>query len=229
MNESSDPAQTSQIERIFTFDFVRGGAIIGILIFHRVLWDWFFQTFDGTTELPPEIGILYIFITMAGIFYVISGAVYSFMIHKRLSSGKITEKQVVLGGLVTGLLLIVYSYFMRIFLIRFLDDTMPLVQVDPTLDNGTGILPYIILHGSFPDPLILPGQFIGIETLAMIGFTIIFVSAFLGLLYKSKGLENPKFIYLVLAATGIIILIVSPILRFTIGEASEFSLQKLFI
>ncbi|MHA2352758.1 MAG: hypothetical protein ACXABX_06525 [Candidatus Thorarchaeota archaeon] len=222
----SEDSQSQQIDRIFTFDFVRGSAIIGILILHRILWDWFFQTFDGSTELPPEIGILYIFITMAGIFYVISGAVYSFMIHKRLSNGRITEKQVILGGWVTGLLLIIYSSIMRIFLIRFIDDTMPLVQLDPTLDNGTGILSYLILHGRLPDPLVLPGQFIGIETLAMIGFTIIFVSTFLGLLYRWKGLENPQFIYLLLAITGAMVLIVSPILRFTIGAVADLAFQN---
>jgi len=222
----SEEAQSQHIERIFTFDFIRGGAIIGILIFHRVLWDWFFQTFDGTTDLPPEIAILYLFITMAGIFYVISGAVYSFMIHKRLSSGNLSEKQVILGGWATGLILIVYSSIMRIFLIRFIDDTMPLAQVDPTLGNGTGILPYLILHGRLPDPLVLPGQFIGIETLAMIGFTIIFVSTVLGLLYRWKGLENPRFFYILLAITGAVILIVSPILRVTIGLAAESAFQN---
>ncbi len=222
----SGESQSQQIDRIFTFDFVRGGAIIGILIFHRVLWDWFFQTFDGSTELPPEIGILYIFITMAGIFYVISGAVYSFMIYKRLVARKITEKQVILGGWVTGFLLIGYSAIMRIFLIRFLDDTMPLVIADPTLENGTGILPYLILHGRLPDPLVLPGQVIGLETLAMIGWTIIFVSTFLGLLYKLKGTENPRFIYLLLACMGVVILCASPILRFVIGETAQLAFQN---
>jgi hypothetical protein len=124
------------------------------------------------------------------------------------------------------LILIVYSSIMRIFLIRFIDDTMPLAQVDPTLDNGTGILPYLILHGRLPDPLVLPGQFIGIETLAMIGFTIIFVSTFLGLLYRWKGLENPRFFYILLAITGAVILIVSPILRVTIGLAAESAFQN---
>ena len=163
---------------------------------------------------------------MAGIFYMISGAVYSFMIHKRLSSGKISEKQVILGGWVTGLILIIYSSIMRIFLIRFIDDTMPLVQADPTLDNGTGILPYLILHGRLPDPLLLPGQFIGIETLAMIGFTIIFISTVLGIFYKWKGLENPIFFYSMLAAIGALILLVSPILRVTIGYVADFAFQN---
>ena len=183
MTETSESQPESQIERIFTFDLVRGGAIIGILIFHRVLWDWFFQTYTGG-ELPLEVALLYLFITMAGIFYVITGSVYAFMIQKRLTSSKIIEKQVVLGGWVTGLLLMAYSYLMRIFLIRFLDDTMPLVEMDSSLQNGTGLLTYFILHGRLPDPLILPGQWLGIETLAMIGWTIIFISTVLGFLSK---------------------------------------------
>ncbi|MHA2302734.1 MAG: hypothetical protein ACXACD_17445, partial [Candidatus Thorarchaeota archaeon] len=76
MTEAASSPQEVHIERIFTFDLVRGGAIIGILIFHRVLWDWFFQTYAGG-ELPLEIALLYLFITMAGIFYVISGSVYA--------------------------------------------------------------------------------------------------------------------------------------------------------
>jgi hypothetical protein len=217
LKEDSAASQVVKIERIFTFDLVRGGAIIGILIFHRVLWDWFFQTYTGG-ELPLEIALLYLFITMAGIFYVITGSVYAFMIHKRLFSGKITEKQVILGGWVTGFLLIAYSYIMRIFLIRFLDDTMPLVIMDSSLQNGTGILTYFALHGRLPDPLILPGQWLGIETLAMIGWTVIFISTVLGLVSKWKGLGNPKLVYPFLALLGVVILIMTPILRVTIGE-----------
>jgi hypothetical protein len=217
LTEAASSPQEVHIERIFTFDLVRGGAIIGILIFHRVLWDWFFQTYAGG-ELPLEIALLYLFITMAGIFYVISGSVYAFMILKRLSAGKITEKQVILGGWVTGFLLIGYSYIMRIFLIRFLDDTMPLVVMDSSLQNGTGILTYLILHGRLPDPLILPGQWLGLETLAMIGWTIIFISTVLGLVAKWKGLGNPRLVYPFLAVLGVVILIMTPILRATIGE-----------
>ncbi|MFW9967084.1 MAG: hypothetical protein ACFFEA_08010 [Candidatus Thorarchaeota archaeon] len=220
MTEAPGILQKDQIERIFTFDLVRGGAIIGILVFHRVLWDWFFTTYTGG-ELPLEIGLLYLFITMAGIFYVITGSVYAFMIHKRLSAGKITEKQVILGGWVNGLLLIAYSYVMRIFLIRFLDDTMPLVILDPTLQNGTGILPYLILHGVLPNPLVLPGQWLGLETLAMIGWTIIFVSTILGFASKWRDLDNPRFIYPLLALIGAAVLIITPIIRTAVGGAVE--------
>jgi hypothetical protein len=214
--------QEVEIERIFTFDLVRGGAIIGILIFHRVLWDWFFATYTGG-ELPLEVALLYLFITMAGIFYVISGSVYAFMIHKRLSAGKITEKQVIIGGCVTGLLLIAYSHIMRIFLIRFLDDTMPLVIMDSSLQNGTGILTYFILHGQLPNPLVLPVQCLGLETLAMLGWTIIFISTVLGFASKWNGLGNAKFVYPLLAVMGVAVLVITPILRTTIGEAVELA------
>jgi hypothetical protein len=218
MTTASEASQEDQIERIFTFDLVRGGAIIGILIFHRVLWDWFFQSYAGG-ELPLEIALFYLFITMAGIFYVISGSVYAFMIHKRLSAGKITETQVILGGWVTGFVLIAYSYLMRVFLIRFLDDTMPLVIMDSSLQNGTGLLTYFVLHGRFPDPLVLPGQWLGLETLAMIGWTIIFISTVLGLVSKWKGLGKPRLVYPFLAVLGIVILIMTPFLRVAIGQA----------
>ncbi|MHA1906924.1 MAG: hypothetical protein ACW98Y_06495 [Candidatus Thorarchaeota archaeon] len=220
MTETIETPQESKINRIFTFDLVRGGAIIGILFFHRVLWDYFFATYAGG-DIPPEIGLLYIFITMAGIFYVITGAVYGFMIYTRLNAGKITEKQVVLGGFVTGVLLIVYSYVFRFMLIRFLDDTMPLVNLDPTLSNGTGFLTYFILHGTLPDPLLTPFQWVGIETLGMIGITIIFVSLFLGLFYRYKRFDNPRVIYYILALTGLLILIITPFLRFLIGDTVQ--------
>lgn len=216
----------SRIERIHTFDIVRGGAIIGILFIHRILWDFFFPNFNPGDEIPPYIGILYIFITMAGIFYVISGSVYSFMIYKRLSTNKITPKQVVLGGWVTGLLMVIYSYVFRIFLLRFLDDTMPLVIWDPTLENSTGILPYLVLYGKLPEPLVSLVSIVGVETLAMIGYTIIFVSTILGLAYKHKGIDNSKFIYTLMFIIGASILLLSPILRTAFGEMFATAFQS---
>jgi hypothetical protein len=217
---NSDSTETSRessekgINRIFTFDLVRGSAIIGVLFIHRVLYDYFFQTYVGG-DIPSEIGLMYIFISMAGIFYIVSGAVYGFMIHSRLSTGKITERQVVLGGLVTGLMLVFYSYFYRIFLMRFIDDTMPFA-----LYNGTGFIPYFILHGTLPDPGFVIMQVIAMETLSMIGLTVIFVSVILGGYYSLKGLDDSKVIYYLLACLGIAILIISPFLRMLIGEAA---------
>jgi hypothetical protein len=96
---------------------------------------------------------------------------------------------------------------------------MPLVSIDPSLQNGTGILTYFILHGRLPDPLVLPGQWLGLETLAMIGWTIIFVSTVLGLLSKWRGLANPTLVYSFLASLGIVVLLITPLLRTAVGEA----------
>ncbi len=209
--------KSNKIDRIFTFDLIRGGAIISVVFIHRILWDYYFGFYSGGA-ISSEIAILYLFITMAGIFYVISGAVNAYMIYKRLITGQITSRLVIISGCIMGLLIIGYSFFYRAFLTRSLDDTMPVIVMEETLSNGTGIVPYLLLFGRLPDPPIPVMTFIGMETLSMIGVIIIFISIFLGILYKMKGMTNPKTVYGSLALVGMIIFIISPFLRMTIGE-----------
>ncbi|UCH04338.1 MAG: hypothetical protein JSW05_12330, partial [Candidatus Thorarchaeota archaeon] len=120
-----------------------------------------------------------------------------------------------------GIVLVVYSHLFRIFLLRFIDDGMPLVALDPSLDNITGFLPYFLLYGRLPDPLVNPGQFLALETLAMIGWTIIFMSTLLGMYYRWRKSDDSKLIYYVLLTLGAAILVVSPFLRTAIGEWSN--------
>ncbi|UCE10904.1 MAG: hypothetical protein JSW61_02955 [Candidatus Thorarchaeota archaeon] len=220
MSDTPEAQEQVKIDRIHTFDLLRGGAIIGILVFHRVLWDYFFSSYTGGA-IPPEIGVMYLFITMAGIFYVISGAVNAYMIQKRLTLKRISARVLVAGGWITGILMLLYSLAFRVLLLRFIDDSMPLVQMDDSLINLTGILPYYLMFGRLPDPAINPASFIGMETLGMIGVTIIFVSTLMGAISKWKGLEYPRIVYGTLASLGLFFLAVSPFLRFAIGEFSN--------
>ncbi|WP_455142169.1 hypothetical protein [Candidatus Hodarchaeum mangrovi] len=209
--------KSTKIDRIYTFDFIRGGAIIAVVFIHRILWDYYFGFYSGGA-IHPEIAIMYLFITMAGIFYVISGAVNAYMIYKRLITGQIKSKLVIISGWIMGLLMIGYSFFYRAFLIRFLDDSMPVVIKEETLSNGTGILPYLLLFGRLPDPPIPVMIFFGMGTLSMIGVIIIFISTSMGFLHKMNGMTNRKIIYGSLTLIGIMIFIISPFLRIIIGE-----------
>jgi peptidoglycan/LPS O-acetylase OafA/YrhL len=208
--EDTEKKEVLTTERIYTFDIIRGIAIMLVVVFHRMLWDYFFPNYTGG-EPPLGLSLLVLFLTMAGIFYVISGAVNSYMIHKRLSSGRSSVREVILGGWITGIILISFNVLLRSIFSRTIDD------VTSSYDNATGFLTYFILYGNFPEPLVNPGNFIDIDTLAMIGITIIFISTLLGLIYKWTHFENPKKIYILLMVIGTLIMVVTPFLRLVIG------------
>lgn len=220
MSNITEEERSTKIDRIHTFDLLRGMAIIGILFIHRILYDYLFSFYTGG-GLPPEIAMMFLFITMAGIFYVISGAVNAYMIYKRLTTNRITPKNVISSGWITGVLMIGFSLFYRIFLLRTLDDSMPIVLLEDYLINRTGILPYLLLFWRLPDPLIPVAAFIGMETLSMIGVINIVISTFMVLLFKMKGFRNSKTVYGALALMGLAIFIISPFLRFSFGEISQ--------
>lgn len=214
------------MKRIFTFDLLRGIAIISVLIIHRIGWDFFYQIPDSVDSMSGIYFIFIFFATMAGIFYCISGAVNVYVSFNRLEEGKSTAKQILYKNLASGFLLIILSYFFRFFLLRETDNV---ASINPETglvigNNSTGLIPYLILYGQFPDKYNI-FVLLSVGTLQMIAYSIIVVSIVHTIYVKRYGVSNPQGLRRVFLILGIIIFLAIGIVRPIIGpialDASE--------
>ena len=137
------------MKRIYTFDFIRGFAIVGVPVFHRIIWDFYYQNV-GSLEGSSSIGffLLSLIMNMAGIFYSISGVVNGYMSFKRLKEGKITVKQFLIKSIVAGVSLILIGVFFRYFMLRGIDNVASIKLATGVIqsENRTGVFPYLILY-----------------------------------------------------------------------------------
>ena len=104
------------IERIHAFAIVRGFAVIFMIILHTGLHEW-----AGAQELEsdvggtdPVMGLLIFFLTLAGVYSTILGAVNSFMFYRRIETGKNTPSQLTNYGILMGICLIVLNFIFRL-------------------------------------------------------------------------------------------------------------------
>jgi len=187
-------------KRFITFDLVRGIAIIGVIVFHRMLWDFYAPTrlASGNFEISLAEGFLIFFFSMAGVFYVISGCVTAYVTYHRLSSGRNKPKHIIYGGWVTGLSLIGFHYIFRLFFVR-------------ATDTDTAIITYFIFSGTYQG--ISPLTVFNVGTLQMIGITSIFVSTLLGIIFRNEGLKQIKRAYSIFLIIGVIVLVLTPYLQ----------------
>jgi hypothetical protein len=209
------------MQRIQTFDILRGFAIFAMVIVHRVYFDYYAQHGDAQ-GLSVGFFLFSLFSTMAGIFFCISGAVNSYVNYKRLNEGKLTSTQVMQKSIVTGLILVVTGLLFRYILLRSYDDVVSVNALGEVLSyNETGILPYMILYGVYPVKYNIL-LFFQVGPLQMIGYSIIAVSSILVLYNKIKGLDNPQGLRRVFLFLGIAIFLASGLTyQFLWGPAQQ--------
>ena len=196
------------MKRIKTFDILRGVAILVMVISHRIVWDYIYQHPEAQAQ---SIGyfIFTLFSTMAGIFYCISGSVNSYINFNRLKDGKITSSQLVKRSIATALLLILISLLFRYFLLRSVDDVVSVNPLGEVLQyNETGVLPYLVLYGVYPQKFNISILF-QMGTLPLIGYSFLAVSIVMVLYKRYRGLENPDQFRKVLLIIGILIFLMS--------------------
>lgn len=191
------------MRRIYTFDLVRGFAILAMVIIHRVYFDFYMQHGDAQ-GLSVGFFIFALFSTMAGIFFCISGAVNTYVNYNRLKDGNLSNKDFLLRSFASGFLLVIINFFMVYFLLRSFDNVVSVNSAGEVLSyNETGVLPYLILYGVYPSKFNILILFQA-GPLQMIGYSIIAVSIILVLYHKVRGLDNPQalrrfFLYLGIA------------------------------
>ncbi len=198
------------MKRLRTFDIMRGIAILVVVLGHRIYWDYYRQNAGALNTINPALVIFTMVLTMAGIFFCISGAVNTYVNFSRLKEGKLSPKQVLIKSLITGFMLIIISVFFRYLLLRTTDDLVSIIQGTTMIQwwNETGVVPYAILYGVYP----IKFNFIILfymGTLSMIGYSIISVSIILVLYHKYKGLENTKSLRRLFLILGIVIFLTS--------------------
>jgi hypothetical protein len=202
------------LKRYVTFDFIRGFGIIAVIIFHRIVWDYYYTNsgLETTTELKLDLlGILFLFLSMAGIFYVISGAVNNYVNYNRLRNNQISIKQLITSGWITGLSLILISYIFRFLFFRAIKD-------------WTALISYFVLYEE-----IRPIKFtiaLASGTLWIIGAIIILTTTILGIYTYFQKADNIKTLYFLYLVFGLIILAFTIPITVLLGPSVEDSVYN---
>jgi uncharacterized membrane protein len=179
------------MRRIYTFDLLRGFAILAVVIIHRVFFDYYAQ-FADASRISVGFFVFELFSSMAGIFFCISGAVNTYVNYGRLKEGKLSARQFLLRSFVTAVTLTIIGLLFRYFLLRTVDNVVSLNALGEVLSyNETGVLPYMILYGIYPSKFNILILF-QIGTIQMIGYSILAVSIILVLYQKLRGLDDPR-------------------------------------
>ncbi len=217
------------MRRIYTFDLLRGFAILAVVIVHRVFFDYYAQHGDAQ-GMSVGFFIFTLFSSMAGIFFCISGAVNTYVNFNRLKEGKQTSKQFLLRSFITGLTLTIIGLLFRYFLLRTVDNVVSVNALGEVLSyNETGVLPYMILYGVYPVKFNILILF-QTGTIQMIGYSIFAVSIILVLYQKIRGLDDPQRIQKVFLYLGIAIFLASGLTyQFLWGPARQAAENENFL
>ncbi|MHA1984908.1 MAG: hypothetical protein ACW967_11170, partial [Candidatus Hodarchaeales archaeon] len=181
------------------------------------MWDYFGLNPFPLEQVVEEGAIFFLFASMGAFFFVASGSVNSYVIYNKLMLKENTSKQLLLGGLVTGIILLLFNYIQHIFFVRGLDDV---TTQSPGFENSTAIIPYFILYGRLPNPIISPFLAINLGTLGMIGITVIIITI---VLVTLSSIQKEKFrtslnIFYILITIALTIIILTPFIRLLIGQ-----------
>jgi len=184
------------MKRIYAFDFIRGIAIILLIVLHTGLNEWTGTAAleGGTQESDPVINVLVFFVTQAGIYYTILGAVNGYMIYKRITSNRNSPKQIALAAIVMGVTLIIWNFIFRLL-----------------FSADSGVLYFLVGTGEIQP---IPAEHaIMTSTISMLGNSTIIIGCTLALLLRKQGHEKSQRNYIILAIFGLFFLILAPFVR----------------
>lgn len=225
-------------DRLFALDTIRGIGILGVVIFHRLLFDydvtfaWSKDPEGYPAYLTGLLVFFFIFLSMAGLFYIISGMVTTISFYKRSlglslensidfskamprDGKKLSRQTLILGALFYGFYLI-FFHFVYEFLLA------------PDFFTGDeywyGLLIGGIVNGEFV--IKSPDKYFRTTALLMIGIIIIVSTLVLMVLTIRGGKDKLRRNTMVLM-TGILALLFSPaIFRTPLFDQLELSIQN---
>ncbi|MHA1584859.1 MAG: hypothetical protein ACTSWL_06365 [Promethearchaeota archaeon] len=190
--------------RIYAFDVFRGFAILFMIILHAALHNWTGtgELESGTQQADLFTQILAFFVTIGAIYSAILGAVTAYMFTHRATSKRNSIKQLMLGGIITGLSLITMQYIFR-----------------GLLSADSGILFFLVKNGTFQIPD--AEWFINSSSPPVLGWNAIIVTGVLVLIFKKymKRDDEGNFSvkgnkpYYILGIIATLIMVITPFLR----------------
>ncbi len=134
------------------------------------------------------------FVTQAGVYFTILGAVNGYMIYNRIKSNRNSPKQIALAALVMGICLIIWN-----FIFRFL------------FSADSGIIYFFIGTGEI-QPLHAE-HVVMTSTISMLGSSTIIIGCTLALLFRKQGYKKSQRNYIILGIFGLFFLILGPFVR----------------
>ena len=203
------------MKRVVSLDMARGIAILVVILVHRLHYSW--SAFaSGETLRAHFHGIEAVFIviafpvmTMAGMFYVITGGVTGLMFQDRVrrSKGRGVGK-LVLAAAVAGGWLLALHLIQRVFLMNGFASPDGLAPPRYALGQLTGLIQTGHRVPFYWNQLTESG------TLSLIGSIVIVVSLLLGTLVRNNGYRRVRRNVQALVLAGSVVLALSPVLKF---------------
>jgi hypothetical protein len=108
-------------QRLLSIDFLRGLAIVVLVIIHRMHYHWGgMSSHESMKEqmsgpLLPVLIFLIVLLSMAGLFYFLTGIVNAYAIQVRITQGKTRWQKALFFGISGGLWLVFLNYVQRLF------------------------------------------------------------------------------------------------------------------
>ena len=196
------------MKRIYFLDIFRGISIIIVILIHCLINEYVNTEALrlGEEEISVIVLILFFIGTGGGVFFAITGIVSAFSGYKKLLNNN-SLKEVVTGGIVRGIILIIANYIFKV-----------------TIASRSGILYILVRDGRFIIPSLQLMTDTG--TLLIIGWTSIVISVILGLLFKNDGYLKLRRNVIFLLLIGLFMLFLTPFIRISLIDIGMRALEQ---
>lgn len=192
------------VKRLYFLDYLRGLAIIGVVVNHAIVYGIMLNNENALTYLPKSPLVIFapfmVFATWTGLFSIINGIGISYNLIYRLEQG-IPLKKTLKSPLIHSTSILITHFVFQIFFTR---RTKPIIGEEPWFSIGTGS----ILENSLqPLNLLVIFRSDALSSIAMSGY---FACLVIGLIWRQKeNITNTKRTMRILIETAAVWLAVS--------------------